>query len=183
MKRIPLVIVAFLLFACNVSPDKKVDQNQAKFSTSADSRLFFKNVRQIYYDREIPENTKLEVYRFGKRNLAIDKPVLNLALVNNWLHDEAYVIIEPSAFFDNMSSIEVEWQDVDRKQSGVYRFTFGPKDNHFKFASEIYQSVMAKHKLLVYTEDKQWIELFQTETERDNFRKTMKDFYRLVNLM
>jgi len=183
MKRIPLFIVALLIVACNVTPEKRVDQNQAKFRTSADSRLFFKNVRQIYYEHEVPANTKLEVYRFGKRNLAADKPVINVALVNNWLYDEAYVIIEPSAYFDNMSSIEVEWQDAVSKQSGVYRFNFGPKDNHFKFASEIYQSVLAKHKLLVYTPDKQWVELFQSEADRDNFRKTMKDFYRLVNLL
>jgi hypothetical protein len=183
MKRIPLFIVALLLYACQLSPEKRVDQNQAKFSTTADSRLFFKNVRQIYYDREIPENTKLEVYRFGKRSLTPDKPVINVALVNNWLHDEAYVIVEPNGYFDNMSSIEVEWQDDVSRQSGVYRFTYGPKDTHFKFASEIYQSVLAKHKLQVLNPDKQWVDLFQTDVDRDNFRKTMKDFYRLVNLM
>lgn len=183
MKRILLFIVAIFLSACNLTPEKRVDQNQAKFSTTADSRLFFKNVRQIYYDREIPKNTKLEVYRFGKRSLASDKPVINIALVNNWMYDEAYVIMEPNGYFDNMSSIEVEWQDTVSKQSGVYRFTYGPKDTHFTFASEIYQSVLAGHKLQVLNEDKQWVNLFQTETDRDNFRKTMKDFYRLVNLM
>jgi hypothetical protein len=183
MKRIALIIVALVVCSCNLTPEKKVDQNEAKFSTSTDSRLFFKNVRQIYYDLEIPENTKLEVYRFGKRNLTPDKPILNVALVNNWLHDQAYVIVEPNAYFDNMSSIEVEWQDDVSKQSGVYRFNFGPKDTHFKFASEIYQSILAKHKLLVFNSDKQWVDLFQSETDRDNFRKTMKDYYRLVNLM
>jgi hypothetical protein len=52
MKRIPLFIVALLLISCNISPEKKVNQDLAKFTTSADSRLFFKNVRQIYYDRK-----------------------------------------------------------------------------------------------------------------------------------
>jgi hypothetical protein len=183
MKRIPLFIVAWFLFSCNLSPEKKVNQNLAKFSTSADSRLFFKNVRQIYYDRDLPENTRLEVYRFSKRNLAPDKPVINIALVNNWLYDEAYVIVEPSAYFDNMSFIEVTWQDAATKQSGVYRFAHGPKDTHFKFASEIYQSVLANHTLLVFNKNKQWVELFQSEADRDSFRKTMKDFYRLVNLI
>jgi hypothetical protein len=183
MKRIPLFIVALLLYSCNLTPEKKVNQNEAKFTTSADSRLYFKNVRQIYYDRETPDNTKLEVYRFGKRSQAPDRPVINVALVNNWVHDEAYVIVEPNAYFDNMSSIEVEWQDNVSKQSGVYSFTYGPKNTHFKFASEIYQSVLAKHKLQVLNPDKQWVDLFQTDADRDNFRKTMKDYYRLVNLM
>jgi hypothetical protein len=106
-----------------------------------------------------------------------------VALVNNWLHDEAYVIVEPNGYFDNMSSIEVEWQDDVSKQSGVYRFGYGPKDTHFKFASEIYQSILAKHKLQVLNGDKQWVDLFQSDADRDNFRKTMKDYYRLVNLM
>ncbi len=183
MKRILLFIVTLGIFSCNANVDKKVDQNGANFKTSADSRLYFKNVRQIYYDRETPENTKLEVFRFGKRNQQTDKPIINVALVNNWMHDEAYVIVEPSEYFEDISPIEVEWQDSGKKISGVYRFTLGPKENHFKFATEIYQSILAKHKLLVFNKDKRWESLFQSEADKDNFRKTMRDYYRLVNLL
>lgn len=181
MKRIFIFIVA-IAFSCNLDSGKKIEKDNAKFSTTADSRLFFKNVRQIYYYKEIKENTKLEVYRFGRRNVAQNLPVINLALVNNWSYDEAYVLVEPGPYFDNMDRIEVEWTDKANKQSGVYRFAFGSKESHFKFASEIYESIKAKHQLLVYNQEKQWVNLFQSETDKDNFRKTMVDYYRLVNL-
>lgn len=181
MKRIFIFIVA-LAFSCNFNNGKKIDKDHAKFSTTADSRLFFKNVRQIYYNKEIKENTKLEVFRFSKRNLTQHMPAINLALVNNWMYDEAYVLIEPNSYFDGADTIEVEWTDKPGKQSGVYRFSLGSKETHFKFASQIYESILSKHRLLVYNQEKQWVNLFQTETDKDNFRKTMVDYYRLVNL-
>jgi hypothetical protein len=182
MKRILIFIVSIFITSCNVKSEKKIDKENVKFATTSDSRLYFKNVRQIYYDKENQEHTKMEIYRFGKRNLSQQVPVLNVALVHNWRYDEAYVIIEPNSYFDNVTQIEVEWQNPSNKQSGVYRFSFGSKENHYKFATEIYQSILAKHKLLVYNTSKQWVNLFASEADRDNFRKTMVDYYRLVNL-
>jgi hypothetical protein len=121
MKRILIFIVAIVLTGCNVKSDKKIDKDNATFSTTADSRLYFKNVRQIYYDREDQENTRLEVFRFGKRNQSAKVPVINIALVNNWRYDEAYVLIEPNAYFDDFDRIEVAWQaEADTMARGTY---------------------------------------------------------------
>lgn len=183
MKRILLFIVSLLLANCTAKSDKKIDKENIRFATSADSRLYFKNVRQIYYDRENQENTKLEIFRFAKRNKSTDSPIINVALVNNWRYDEAYVIIEPSAYLTDLNEIKVFWQDKsDTNANGTYQFAFGSKENHFRFATQLYESILARHVLLIEDTTGKPVKLFGTETDRDNFRKTMADYYRLVNV-
>ncbi|QHT67208.1 hypothetical protein GXP67_11420 [Rhodocytophaga rosea] len=182
MKRILIFIVAVMLVSCSVKSEKKIDTNNVTFTTTADSRLYFKNVRQIYYDREDQQNTKLEIFRFGKRNKSATVPVINVALVNNWRYDEAYVIIEPNAYLDTASQIEVFWQEKAKPDAkGTYVFAFGSKENHFRFATQLYESILAKHTLQLQDSTGKLLNLFQTETDRENFRKAMVDYYRLVN--
>lgn len=182
MKRILIFIVAAILVSCSVKSEKKIDTDNVTFTTTADSRLYFKNVRQIYYDREDQENTRLEIFRFGKRNTSTTVPVVNVALVNNWRYDEAYVIIEPNAYFDEVNRIAVNWQSTtDSSTKGTYVFAFGSKENHFRFATQLYESILAKHTLQLQDSTGKPVNLFYTETDRDNFRKAMVDYYRLVN--
>jgi hypothetical protein len=180
MKRILIFIVAVVLVSCSVKSEKKIDTDNVTFTTTADSRLYFKNVRQIYYDREDQQNTKLEIFRFGKRNQSSAVPVINIALVNNWRYDEAYVIIEPNAYFDNADQIKINWQSK-ADTTGTYVFAFGSKENHFRFANQLYESILAKHTLQLQDSTGKPVNLFQTETDRDNFRNNMVDYYRLVN--
>lgn len=183
MKRILLFIVTILLAHCTVKSDKKIDKENIKFSTTADSRLYFKNVRQIYYDIENQENTRLEIFRFGKRNKSVNKPVVNVALVNNWRYDEAYVIVEPNAYLNNNKQIKIVWhQKADTTARGNYIFDFGSKENHFRFATQLYESILSGHTLLLEDSAGKSTPLFHTETDRENFRKIMVDYYRLVNV-
>lgn len=182
MKPIWLLMVFLGLMACGNNQGKKIDDEGIKFSTSDDSELYFKNVRQIYYDKESPANTKLEVFRFGKRNKENGRPILNLSIVFNWVYDEAYILLEPNSYFKEAQEIEVEWKDKAKKQSGAYTFSFGSKEKHFQFATQVYQSILAGHELFIQDKNKQWIKLFANETDQDNFRKTMVDYYKLVNL-
>jgi hypothetical protein len=184
MKRyIFLAVLALYFSACNPQAEKKVAREQAKYTTTADSKIYFKNVRQYYYDREVPPNTKLEVFRFSSRNKSAEQPVINVSIVNNWMYDEAYVLLEPGPYFEESDTITVLWTDAAETQSGEYAFTFGSKEMHFRFAAELYGSIQAGHSLQVRGKDGDWLPLFANRTDQDNFRKTMVDFYRLVNLL
>ena len=68
----------FIISACNPVKDKKVDQTTIGFKTDESSKLFFKNVRRSYYDVEVMEEAKLEIYRLKKRVKESDEPILNI---------------------------------------------------------------------------------------------------------
>lgn len=173
-----------VLIACNINvdKDKKIATDKVKFSTSDASELFFKNIRQTSYDKEEQIDTKLEIYRNRERSKLKDIPVLNLAIVLNWRFDEAYILVEPNEYLSNMETLSILWKDPANNQSGNYIFLPGNKDSHFQFAAEIYKSVLSGHELFVKTE-KGNQQLFQKKHYKEVFRKTMLDYYRLVDLV
>jgi hypothetical protein len=183
MKMLLLLIALGSLAACNLDKDTQVDDRKAKFTTSDPSELFFKNVRQIYYDQEEMAAAKLNIFRLGDRSEAEDYPVINLAIASNWRYDEAYLLVEPNAYLEDLDSIRVTWKDAETQQEGTYRWARGNKEAQFKFASQLYRSIQRGHQLTVANRQGQQEKLLDRYDDREALRKTMFDYYRLVDLL
>lgn len=179
MKSLALLFIIILVSAsCNPVKDKQVDQTTIDFKTDDSSKLFFKNVRRNYYDVEVMEEAKLEIYRFKERIIDSDKPAINLSIVNNWRYDEAYVLLEPNEPIGSIQDIKLEWQNEDGT-SGVLNFEGGNKTDQLMFASELYKQIQDGSTFwLVSAEDR--ISLLDDNKSREAFRITMFDYYRLV---
>lgn len=183
LKRL-LAFCLLALWACNPDKNTLVDPNVVHYQTTQQSMLFFKNMRGMYYDLDDNEATRLQLFRFGDRPQEQTHPVLNVVLVNNWRHDQAYVLLEPNPALQThlQDSLQVVWQDTLSQQAGRYVFENGNKDTHYRFATQIYNSVLQKHRLGVLTQSGDTIPLLRTEEEREAFRITMMDYYRIVNV-
>lgn len=181
MKVLSVIFLSILLIACHPDKKRKSDPEQSKFSTSDASELFFKNVRQPYYDKAVIKASKLDVYRNKDRSQAEDRPVLNLAIAVNWRFDEAYLLIEPNDYLQSLDTLRVAWRDSVEQQSGQYIFVPGNKASHFKFASQLYNSLIDQQKLYIIWEGQQ-LPVLNTYGDREAFRKTVADYYRLVDL-
>ena len=179
---LPLILLG-LLSACNLDKNTQIDETKAKFTTSDASELFFKNVRQIRYDQQEMSEAKLNVFRLGDRNLAEDKPVLNLAIVINWRYDEAYLLLEPNAYLQEMDSLRVTWRDTVSQQEETYVWAGGNKESQFTFASQLYRSIQRGHRLFIRNSEGKEEELLGQYDDREAFRITMFDYYRLVDLL
>lgn len=183
MKILLFLITSIALAACNLDKDTQVDDKKSKFTTSDASELFFKNVRQIYYDQEEMAAAKLNVFRLGDRSRADDYPVINLAIASNWRYDEAYLLVEPNAYLEKLDSIRVTWKAPESAQTGTYRWVRGNKEAQFVFASQLYRSVQQGHQLYVTNARGEQEKLLDRYDDREAFRKTMFDYYRLVDLL
>ncbi len=183
MKILFFLVVLASLSACNLNKGTQVDDKKAKFTTSDPSELFFKNVRQIYYDQEEMAAAKLNIFRLGDRSEAEDYPVINLAIASNWRYDEAYLLVEPNAYLENLDSVRVTWKSLERQQEGTYRWARGNKEAQFTFASQLYRSIQQGHQLYVTNEQGEQDKLLDRYDDRETFRKTMFNYYRLVNLL
>lgn len=182
MKILLFLVALASLAACNLDKGTPVDEKKAKFTTSDPSELFFKNVRQIYYDQEEMAAAKLNVFRLGDRSRAEDYPVINLAIASNWRYDEAYLLVEPNAYLENMDSLRVTWKSPDQ-QTGTYRWARGNKEAQFTFASQLYRSIQRGQQLYVTNAQGKQEKLLDRYDDREAFRKTMFDYYRLVDLL
>lgn len=168
----------FLLFSCIREKENKT-LTQPDFVMREDAELFFKNTRQIYYNKENPKNTNWTVYRFKKRNLDNAEPVLNLAIVFNSSQDKAFLRVEPNDLLANKDSVEIVWEHG--KQTGKHVFRQGNVFEEFQFARSIYGCIDTEDKLFVLENGKK-IPFLSKEEDRNTFRITIEDFYRLLGI-
>ena len=170
------------LLSCNPDKKRKVDDTQAKFTTSDASELFFRNMRQGDYEKETMNEAKLDIYRMEDRSQAEDKPVINLAIVINWRYDEAYILTEPNDYLQQLDTLKIYWQDTVQQQQGYYQYIPGNKEKHYQFASQLYNSLQDQQQLYVTPSSGEKVLLLNSPNEREVFRRTMMDYYRLVDL-
>lgn len=179
-----VVSLACLLFsACNPGKTKKVRSDQVKFSTSDASELFFKNVRQIYYDKSTLEAAKLDVYRSKDRIISAIDPLLNLAIVINWRYDEAYLLVEPNEPLQELDTIKILWKDTVNQQQGYYTYAGGSKEDQFNFVARLYQGLQREQKFYLIDMDGGQTKFMADHKSREVFRKTVFDYFRLVDLL
>jgi len=143
------------------------------------SRLYFKNVRQLYYDREIRDDAMMNVYRFAKREIDEKQPLLNLSIIINRLKDEAYVFLEPSVIFEGEGSIQLRWLSEDKIRSGSIEFIDGDRFDHYSFVEKIYPLLVEEASFEVHLNG-DWYPILKEQKERDAFRITSFDYFRLT---
>lgn len=175
---VSVAIISLLLLACTNQKQTVENPDEVTFKTDDSSRLFFRNVRQIAYNKEEMDEAKLNVFRYKKRSSRADMPVLNLALVENWRYDEAYLLVEPNGFI-KQSTINLKWENPATNQQGEISFTPSNKDSHQRFASEVYEKLQAKCEFEIKLENG-WHKILHTPKQRDAFSATVFDYYRLT---
>lgn len=177
-KAFNLVLLILVITACNPDKNKKVDQTSISFSTNDATKLFFKNVRQSYYDLEEMEAAKLEIFRIKKRSDSQDRPIIHLAMVNNWRYDEAYLLLEPNEQL-NLAGLKLKWSNSESGENGEIAFENGNKETIVRFADQIYEQIQ-KGSLFTASINGQDVPVIDVSEDREAFRITMVDYYRLV---
>jgi hypothetical protein len=177
-----LILFVMLLLAgsCKIDRNKRVDRDKITFRITDDSFLFFKNVRQVYYDFHDLPQARWYAFRFSDRPRRTDGPVLNPVIVVDWMRDESYVLIEPNDFLLHEEIFLVQ----ERSPSGKtveYRLTQRGRENMLEFATKIYEGIMDEHEITIRSGDK-FHPLFINDEERESFRVVMSDYYRLTNI-
>lgn len=176
--RIVLGLLAMVLVACNPDKQTQVDQSEITFKTTDSSKLYFKNIRQSYYDLEEMEAAKLEVFRFKKRAQGDERPVINLSIVNNWRYDEAYLLLEPNGYIQQ-DTLKLRWKSADGLKTDSIFYSRGNKTDIVKFADQVYQQIQSKSEFEIELEGN-WKRFLNESLDREAFRITMFDYYKLV---
>ena len=175
------LIFSFLLLSCRLDGDKAVDRNKFSFRTGDDTELFFKNLRQSYYDLEELKSANLNVFRLKKRPGETGRPVVNVAIVMNWVEDEAYILVEPGVLLQNELSLKVSWKDTVKNETGSVVLEGRGKENMLEFASQLYEGVIARRVFQIEHQG-QLVNFLHTPEDREAIRITMSDYYRLTRV-
>jgi len=173
-----LFLVVFIS-ACRIDGNDTVGQEELNFSTTDDSEIFFKNVRQLYYDLEEIQAANLNVFRIKERSVSEDYPVINLAIVWNWLKDEAYILIEPNEILIEEDPLVVHWRSPVSGEEGIIEYSQGNTMAQLTFANELYNGILNNYTFEIISNGLSE-PLLKANKDREAFRKTMADYFRLT---
>jgi hypothetical protein len=172
--------VFLLLVGCKIDRDKEVDRAKFQFKIGADSNLFFRNVRQIYYDRSSPDGT-WQAYRFSNRYNGNDRPVIEPVIVINWLKDEAYLLIDTNELLGEEDMITVTVVDAFANKTDTLYLNQRGRERLLEFGSKLYEAIQANQKISVKSKE-EFVPILTEEIDREAFRITLSDFYRLTRV-
>jgi hypothetical protein len=174
-------VIVILMPACKIDRKEAVDRDKFTFRTTNEAFLFFQNVRQIYYDvQDLPE-ARWRAYRLGDRNKSVEHPVLTPVIVVNWYKDEAYLLLESNEPLQDESVLVV--QEKNKKNGRLYEYSLKERGrgNMLEFATKIYEGIMAENEIKVRVKDN-FVPLFSSDEDLDNFRIVLSDYYRLTHI-
>lgn len=169
------VVVFVLLVACKMDSDKAIDREKFTFKTGDDTEIFFKNIRQSDYELEENTAAKFNVFRHEDR-LEDAAPAINLAIVINYLQDEAYLLVETSEDLRQQEEIMVE----TTSGSEIVLSNFS-KEGMLEFATQIYEHILKDDQFYVIINNAKK-PILDAPSIREAFRISVSDYYRLTRI-
>lgn len=102
------------------------------FHVSDSNRLYFLNVRSIYYDREIRRDAGMTLFRHGKRFQSDSLPTLDLVILLNPVKENAFIYFELKNG-DWPIQIRAKSDEIDE----VFEFSNGNNADHFDLLKKL----------------------------------------------
>ena len=107
--------------------------------------------------------------------------MVNLAIVMNWLKDEAYILVEPGTLLQDESRLRVVWKDTLNNDTGEIVLADRGKGNMLEFASRLYEGIVANRTFQIESQD-QLVNFLGISKDREAIRVVMSDYYRLTRV-
>lgn len=170
-----LILVSVLFY----DEASMLKQEKLGFHVLESDELFFKNLRQYYYDREYRADAKVDLFRFSKRQNRGQAPALNFTIVSNWLHDQAYILPEPIGVVDSLNyRVAVVNDDSTTFALGLTNHT-----ENLNFAFQIYQAVLLEDSR-VYLETRKGMEpVLEDRSKKMAVKQVLKDYFKLTGAL
>jgi hypothetical protein len=97
MRKIGWILMLVALVGCGERKFPRPDFESIDFGTTAQAKLFFKNVRSYYYETDLYGFEGAEVYRWAGRDTDSAHYWLHPVLVIHLLQDQVFLLTESSA--------------------------------------------------------------------------------------
>ncbi|BDD00422.1 hypothetical protein PEPS_27020 [Persicobacter psychrovividus] len=161
---------------------REVNIDRLAFDTNDATVLFFKNVRRAYYTMEDRQDAKAHIFRLQDWE-DLDQPThLQTAIIHQWTLGKAYVFLESKHGIDVSKPFQVNWQKAQTNEQGILEYTVGNAQEQAIFLTKLYQLLQQEASLTVDIDQKKE-PLFGSKDGQDLFRKTMIDYYRLIQML
>ena len=175
-----LVYLCFIgLFACDTPKPQKEYTGKREFRTTDPSRLYFKNMRSVYYFRSRRPNSKKDIYKLKKASKDTDRPLLYPLIINDWMNDMAFIFVEKNGYpnFPN-DDLNVLWQHADSTGNFIWKSL--TKEAQYEFTGNIYEGLLKGYDMSIISEKGDTIPFLEKHRDKKHFVMVMRDFYKLT---
>lgn len=176
-----LSILGISLLACQSDKAQTISVDDIDFMTNDASEIFFKNVRQSYYDKQEIKAAGMDVFRMADRNETADYPLIHLAIAYNWRNDQAFLMVEPNDKITNPEAFEIWRVHPERQDTAIIRYAMGNMRDQVAFAHRLFQAINTEDQL-VWFDGRSAVPIFDKFDDREVLRKTILDYYKLIGL-
>lgn len=169
-----LILVLFFSFFDDYRANNSGEDRTFRVADS--NRLYFQNVRSIYYDREVRQDAGMVLYRHRKRLRSDSIPTLDLVIILNPVKDDAYIYFE----LRNADwPIQIRVDSLAVKKS--IDFANGNNQDHFQLFEKLVPLVEENAEFELVLGEKTF-PLWAGEKERESLRAIAEDYLRLLSL-
>lgn len=172
-------LVFILLFSCQPVAKTPAPPADVRFRTTPPSKLYFNNIRSTAYTMTTDEASQTNHYQLRKWPTTGTTPYLLPAIVDNWLHDQAY--------------LQLNWIALEKQPTPPFRIRALTNSNEQYFSIEnwtwesqhdlgqqLYAALLKGQQLQLIISDSMQIPLFTDEETRSLFRITLQDYQKLT---
>lgn len=165
-----------LVFVLSFFNDYRADNSGEgrTFHVTDSNRLYFQNVRSVYYDREVRRDAGMVLFRHRKRFKTDSLPTLDLVILLNPSNDDAYIYFELK---------NADWPIQIRTRSAGIASTFdfvnGNNQDHFDLFTKLTPLIERNSDFeLVWGE--KTVPLWSSEEEKESLKTITEDYLRLL---
>lgn len=155
---------------------KPVDYTLVNFDTSADSRIYFNNIRSYYYRIDGQSKKPMVIYRLKKRSAALDSSSLQFNIILNPQADQAFAFAKLGANFEQYDSLKVKFIDYQ-----VNSLSNMNSEDHYQLAAKVYSSLLKNQKIHLIHRSDTLKRLYADKVAQLSVETTLEDYFKLVN--
>ena len=172
-------IIMLVLMALGAPEKTELNKTGVSFQTGESAEMYFKNMRSFFYKIHEDKKSGFTIYRIKSRNVDSTSASLSYALVNNWRHDETYILTEPNPALHSLDDIQLQIEFEDGSQY-LDSFYLADSYRHYLIAEQVFKAIQqdSSHFQLIYNQQK--VEIWSDENERKSIRRTLKDYFKLT---
>lgn len=175
-----ILLLLLISFSCSDIPSEQEAGARSVFSTTVPSHLFFKNMRSSYYEARQQANTKVDLYKLRKIKASNASPLIYPVIADNWMKDEAYLLIQTNDYPDGLKSpLTVHWSG--ESQQGLIEMGSPANFQHqYAFALELEKVLKRSIALEVVDSKGQKVPFLESYEEKSWFLTTLRDYKKLI---
>jgi hypothetical protein len=138
-------------------------------------------MRQSSYDLEVMEDGGWRIYRHEDRLTDTSDFYFNISLVVNWRVNRVYPIIEMTKSIEK-DGFQVVWEAIETNDKGIISLEGNQRRNEMIFSTKLYNKMIDEVQLYVIYKNKK-LPLFVSSDQKEAFRVSLYDFYRMTGIL